>query len=142
MAKPKLTEEQIRAQIPAARERGRIADQTEPRAEAAHYDPESGRIVLELRDGCLFAFPTEIAQGLRGATPEQLAAVEVAGGGYALHWEELDADFTVPGLLAGRFGTQRWMSELGRLGGKATSPAKTQAARENGKKGGRPRKTA
>jgi hypothetical protein len=30
---------------------------------------------------------------------------------------------------------------LGRLGGRATSPAKRRAARENGRKGGRPRKT-
>jgi hypothetical protein len=29
---------------------------------------------------------------------------------------------------------------LGRLGGKATSPAKTISSRENGKLGGRPRK--
>lgn len=29
---------------------------------------------------------------------------------------------------------------LGKLGGRATSNAKTKAARENGKKGGRPKK--
>jgi len=29
---------------------------------------------------------------------------------------------------------------LGRLGGKAKSPAKSKSARENGRKGGRPRK--
>jgi general stress protein YciG len=90
----------------------------------------------------MFAFPPAIAQGLRDATPEQLAAVELEGNGYALHWEELDADFTVPGLLAGRLGSKRWMSELGRKGGRVTSAAKAEAARINGQKGGRPRKTA
>jgi hypothetical protein len=34
------------------------------------------------------------------------------------------------------------MRYLGRLGGKSKSEAKAEAARENGKKGGRPRKVA
>lgn len=136
-----LTDEELDARIEEVRRQTKILDQTEPRARSARYDPASGRIEIELKDGCLFAFPTEIAQGLRGATPEQLAAVEVEGNGYALHWEELDADFTVPGLLAGRFGTKRWMSELGRSGGRSRSESKARAARENGKKGGRPRKS-
>ena len=33
---------------------------------------------------------------------EDLAQVEVLGSGYGLHWEALDADFTLPGL----FGTR------------------------------------
>lgn len=135
-----LTDEDLDAQIEAARERGRITDETEPRARSARYNRRTGRIEVELEDGCLFAFPAESAQGLRGATPERLAAVEIEGGGFALRWEELDADFTVPGLLAGRFGSKRWMEELGRVGGRSTSAAKARAARENGKKGGRPRK--
>lgn len=135
-----MTEEEFGRQLAAATEWGRIADDTEPRAVSARYNRRTKRIEIELRDRCLFAFPAEIAQGLRGATPEQLAAVEVEGNGYALHWEELDADFTVPGLLAGRFGSERWMSELGRAGGRKTSAAKARAARINGKKGGRPRK--
>jgi len=49
----------------------------------------------------------------------------------------------VPGLLQGTFGTRRWMAgELGAAGGKARSTAKVAAARENGRKGGRPRKAA
>jgi hypothetical protein len=32
--------------------------------------------------------------------------------GDGLHWETLDTDFTVAGLLAGVFGTKRWMAEL------------------------------
>ena len=51
-----------------------------------------------------------------------------------------DADFTVAGLVAGVFGTRAWMAELGRKGGSVTSEAKAAAVRENGKKGGRPRK--
>ncbi len=61
------------------------------------------------------------------------------GTGYGLHWEALDADLSVPGLLAGRFGTQAFMA---RRAGQATSPAKAEAARGNGTKGGQPRGAA
>jgi hypothetical protein len=127
------------AEIDAALERGRIAEATEPRAKSARYDRKSGRIVVELKNGSTFAFPAALAQGLRDATAEDLAKVEVLGLGYGLHWEALDIDFTVPGLLAGIFGTRKYMAQLA---GQAKSPAKAAAARANGEKGGRPRKAA
>ncbi|WP_228014872.1 DUF2442 domain-containing protein [Synechocystis salina] len=34
---------------------------------------------------------------------EQLAKVKVEVNGYALRWEELDEDITVPGVVAGHF---------------------------------------
>jgi hypothetical protein len=75
-------------------------------------------------------------------TPKQLAEVEVTPSGYGLHWESLDVDLGVPELVAGLFGTKAWMSELGRQGGQSKSSAKAQASRDNGRSGGRPRKTA
>jgi len=134
------TEAEILAQLPAARERERIAAETEPRAASARYDRRSRRIVIELTSGCMFAFPAEYGQGLRGATAEQLSSVEVVSGGSLLIWEGLDAALAVPGLLSGMFGSRAWMRELGRAGGTVRSEAKAQASRENGKKGGRPRK--
>lgn len=68
-------------------------DETEPRATSARYNRRTRRIEVELRDGCLFAFPTEIVEGLSGATADQLAQVEVDGNGAALHWEGLDVDY-------------------------------------------------
>ena len=76
---------------------------------------------------------------LETGTPDQFAEVEVIAGGYGLHWESLDADFTVPGLLNDIFGTAKWMAQQA---GQAKSPAKAAAARANGAKGGRPRKAA
>lgn len=104
------------AEFDAAMERGRIAQQTEPRASSTRYDPEARRVIVELTNGCTFAFPPHIAQGLEAATDDELAAVEILGAGYGLHWEALDADLSVPGLLAGRFGTKAHMV---RLAGKA-----------------------
>ncbi len=110
-----------------------------PRSERARYDRRSGRIVVELANGCAFAFPARAAEGLAGASEAQIAAVEVLGRGYGLHWPALDLDLSVPGLLGGMFGTARWMAQRA---GRATSPAKAAAARANGAKGGRPRKRA
>lgn len=136
MARNRITEEGFRA----ATEAGKLAAETEPRARSAHYDRETKRVVIELTDGCLFAFPAEYGQGLRGATAEQLSKIEVVPGGSGLVWDEIDAGLSVPGLVAGVFGSVAWMRELGRLGGQVQSEAKAAASRENGKKGGRPRK--
>jgi len=127
------------AQIDAALGRGRNARLHEPRASAARYDRKLGRVVVELTNGCTFAFPPHLAQGLRAATAEQLAQVEILGAGSGLHWEALDADLSIPALLAGLFGTKAYMA---RHAGRATSSAKANAARANGARGGRPRKSA
>ena len=96
-------------------------------------------MIVDLENGCTFAFPPRLAQGLEAASDDQLAAVEILGRGYGLHWEELDVDLSLPGLMAGLFGTKAWMV---RRAGQATSVAKAAASRANGAKGGRPRKTA
>ncbi|HEX5724893.1 MAG TPA: DUF2442 domain-containing protein [Longimicrobiaceae bacterium] len=111
MARRRLTDEEFDRQYAAAVEASRIERLTKPHAVAARYDAATGLIEIELQNGCRFAFPAEYAQGLRGATHEQLAAVEVDPDGYSLHWEELDADLTVWPLLEGRFGGDRWMEQ-------------------------------
>lgn len=126
-------------EIDTALERGRIAHLVEPRATAVRYDRKSARIIVELNNGCTFAFTPHLAQGLETATHDELAKVEILGAGYVLHWEALDADFRVIGLLAGVFGTKAYMA---RRAGQAKSPAKSAAARANGAKGGGLRKQA
>ena len=131
----------VDADIVAAQALGDQLALSEPRAAAARYEAASGRVVVELTNGCTFAFPARALQGLDAARDEDLEQVEVLGSGYGLHWETLDADFTVPGLLMGLFGTRAWMArEQARKAGAARSPAKAAAARENGRKGGRPRR--
>jgi hypothetical protein len=125
------------AEIAAATERGRLYRETYPHAIAARYDRKADRVIVELTSGATFAFPPRLVQGLAGATPDQLAEVEVLGAGSGLHWETLDVDYSVPGLVNGLFGTAKWMAGQA---GRASSPAKAAAARANGAKGGRPRK--
>ena len=128
-----------KGQFDAAQKRGRLAQLNEPRAAAARYDLQLERVVVELTNGCTFTFPPHLAQGLEDATGDHLAQVEILGLGYGLHWEELDADLSIPGLLAGLFGTKAYMAKNA---GQTKSPAKAAAARTNGAKGGRPRKAA
>ncbi|UEM19881.1 DUF2442 domain-containing protein [Skermanella mucosa] len=93
-------------EIVDAERRGSELLMTEPRAKSAKFDASNGRIIVELINGRSFAFPPGLVQGLQDATAEQLAEVEVLGRGIGLHWESLDADLSVPGLLAGLFGTR------------------------------------
>lgn len=110
-------------------------------AVSAHYDPSQSRIVVELSTGIQLAFPAELAEGLDGASPQNLADIEISPSGLGLHWPKLDADVYVPALLQGVLGSEAWMArQLGARGGRARSEAKASASRENGRRGGRPRK--
>jgi len=74
---------------------------TEPAAIRAWVE---GRVVhVELHDGRTVGFPADRFRRLAAASDEQLKEVEVAVNGYALRWESLDEDITVPGIIAGRF---------------------------------------
>ncbi len=74
---------------------------TEPTALRAWVE---GRMVfLELTDGRIVGFPAHRFIRLHDATAEQLQKVTLELDGYALRWEELDEDITVPDIVAGRF---------------------------------------
>lgn len=133
----------IDRQIKVAQARGRKLMATEPRAQSARYDPDSGRILVELVGGCAYAFPPDRVEDLAGASREDLSRIEVDGAGFNLNWPGLDVDLYVPALIAGVFGTRAWMKrELARVAGSASSERKSAAARANGAKGGRPRRQA
>lgn len=135
------TEKEFERQYAVATRRGEERIELEPRATGARYDRRMRKVVIDLNNGCTLLVPPELAEGLRAASPGQLTNVRVLGPGTAISWPELDVQFSVTGLLAGLFGTRAWMAELGRAGGRAKSVAKSRAARRNGAKGGRPRKT-
>lgn len=123
----------------------RLADRrkAQPHAVAARYDRRIGRIVIRLSNDLELAFPPHLAQGLETARPADLAEIEISPAGLGLHFPQIDADLYVPALLEGLFGSERWeAARMGRSGGQARSAAKTEAARINGKRGGRPAKVA
>ncbi|WMT91743.1 DUF2442 domain-containing protein [Pelagibacterium sp. H642] len=80
------------------------------RPTSAHCDDDS--LWVTLSDGRTIGAPLAWFPRLLHATPEQRAAVELSSRG--LHWEQLDEDISIAGLLAGR--------------GDGTRPAKSDEA--------------
>ena len=114
-----------------------------PRAESAHYDAGRNRVIVRLTNGVELGFAPRNVEGLQHASAEDLKAIEVEAFGLGIHFPKLDADLYVPALLEGVLGSKRWMAaQLGAAGGRTRSAAKAAASRENGKRGGRPRKSA
>jgi hypothetical protein len=126
------------AEIEAAFARGHAAATAEPRAVSISYEDNSQSLVVVLSNGVSISVPKKLVDELGAASPAQLRNVKISGRGYGLHWEDLDVDLSVPGLVARVTGTR---SHMAREAGKSRSRVKALAARKNGAKGGRPRKT-
>jgi hypothetical protein len=116
---------------------------TIPHAVSARYDRRIGRVVVGLNNGLEISFSPRNAQGLETATVEQLREIEIYPTGFGIHFPALDADFYVPALLEGVFGSKRWIAaRQGDLSGKVRSDVKAKTPRANGRLGGRSKKVA
>jgi len=62
---------------------------------------EGERLVVDLMDGRTIAALIAWYPRLERATPASRAHWEIAGGGYGIHWPELDEDLSTEGLLRG-----------------------------------------
>ena len=137
--RPGWIDKELSANFARASRAGRRTAKAEPRAASAAYRSQERALRIELTNGATITLPVKLISGLKGARPKDLRAVEVLGRGGGLHWEGLDLDLSVPGLLSSLFSGPEWLAELGRIGGRNSSAAKAAAARRNGRKGGRPR---
>lgn len=68
------------------------------RATSARCDDEMFRV--QLADGREIGVPLEWFPRLRDATPAQRGNWRLIGQGVGIHWEDLDEDLSVAGLLA------------------------------------------
>lgn len=56
---------------------------------------------VSLRDGRIISVPLVWFPRLLNATPAQRANWKIAGGGFGLHWPDIDEDLSTEGLLRG-----------------------------------------
>ncbi|HEY5236203.1 MAG TPA: DUF2442 domain-containing protein [Rhabdochlamydiaceae bacterium] len=69
------------------------------RIEAVYFTRDS--LVVDLIDGRSISVPLTWYPKLLKASPKERAHWEICGGGYGIHWPEIDEDLSVEGLLRG-----------------------------------------
>ena len=76
---------------------------SEPKAgeRVAGVDVSDDALSVELADGRTISVPLAWFPRLLHATPEQRTNWRIAGGGYGIHWPDLDEDLSTAGLLRG-----------------------------------------
>lgn len=137
MANRVINDRDILAQIPAARRRARASH---PVAAEAHYDCAHRCLHVTLTNGATLLVPIDLVGSLRQASDRDLADVRVGVAGVGLRWERLDEELSISGLARVALGRQILLRASGAAGGASRTPAKAEASRANGRKGGRPRK--
>ena len=70
-------------------------------AKASKVWCDSENLCVALYDGRQLFVPLAYFPRLLKATPQQRTRYELSGGGTGIHWDELDEDLSVPGLLMG-----------------------------------------
>ncbi len=132
---------QLRQMTLESRRKAKHRTKRLPRAVSVACEPKSG-VTISMEDGCRVFIPMSEFHELRGASDGELRDVILRFNGLSIEWPRLDMTFAICERVAELFGLRVLVKdEFGRRGGQSTSPAKAAAARANGRKGGRPRKT-
>ena len=77
-------------------------------------------LTVDLNDGRTISVPLAWYPRLLNATARERAEWELIGKGQGIHWEDLDEDISVEGLLAGRHSGEsqasfkRWLEQRGK----------------------------
>lgn len=78
---------------------GISAIQIDERVKYVYFTDDT--ISVDLMDGRTITVPLVWYPRLLNATPDQRAEWEICGGGYGIHWEQLDEDLSTAGMLRG-----------------------------------------
>jgi len=78
---------------------GTLALDADERVESVSFANDS--LVVGLKDGRTISVPLAWFPKLAAASEETLHNWEICGGGYGIHWPDLDEDLSTEGLLRG-----------------------------------------
>lgn len=130
----KLTEAEIERQIGEATRRGEEELRTQPLAVAVRFDKRIRRVIVDLNKGTTLSVPVELLQGVHDASLKDLSRVEIMSPGMDIEWPTLDQQFSIEGLMAGRFGNKAWMASLEQRGALTKHKLKAKTSRTTGRK--------
>jgi hypothetical protein len=84
---------------------GILAKTAEERVVDVHFTDDA--ISVDLMDGRTITVPLAWYPRLLKATPKQRRNWKKSGGGYGIHWPDIDEDLSTEGLLRGAPAPQR-----------------------------------
>jgi hypothetical protein len=141
MTSPSITDAEFAAALAA----GRVEAEMEIRAQAVRYVADRDSIEILTTRNAGFLIPRGWIGALQDVPIEDLAKLELWPDGSAIELEDRDIHISVDGLmtaiLPAMLPTRTVAAIFASRGGRATSDAKRSSAQENGRRGGRPRKT-
>ncbi len=109
---------------------------------AVRYSKASDAFVMTLRSGLVMHIPKHMIEELDNVPSGSpiLSRVIILGRGFALAWDDIDESVKVADLIANALSQAPTASQMGKRGGSVRTDKKAASSRENGRKGGRPRK--
>lgn len=78
---------------------GTLVQKTDERVEAVYFTRDA--LVVDLYDGRTISVPLSWYPKLLKATQKERSHWEICGGGYGIHWPQIDEDLSTEGLLRG-----------------------------------------
>jgi len=72
-----------------------------PGEKVKHVRFSDDELIVDLLDGRTISVPLAWYPRLLHAAPEQRANWELSGGGFGIHWPDIDEDLSTEGLLRG-----------------------------------------
>jgi hypothetical protein len=75
-----------------------------------HFSDDT--LSVDLNDGSTITVPLAWYPRLLHATREQLINWQICGGGYGIHWPDLDEDLSTEGLLRGQLAPRKTLTNV------------------------------
>jgi len=132
------TAAEMREAVKVARQREKSAT----KIREAHYDRRADSIIADLSTGATLSVPRRAIPGFAKATAQALRDLAITPGGAGLWSDTVDDGVLIEQLLVLVVGEATLGTIGARINAAKRSPARAAASRVNGRRGGRPRKSA